>query len=200
MDKSYRKKTALIMLTMSLFMYAPILMHLIGYRIPMFENLGLTMDTLAPWYAWIFVLFVTVSYVAYTFKVIPLVYKMQRELSLFKLVGILSVVGGILEEVVFRRWLMDFLMGLEYGFAIQIIISGIAFGLAHIMWGLFGKEKKFLKGAFISTTFLGFALALVYLISNRNIVPCIVAHSLINIVIEPWLLLCAISKSWNTNK
>jgi len=188
------------MLTMSLFMSGPILMHQIGYRNPMFENLGLTTDTLAPWYAWLLAAMMITAYVTYTFKVIPLVYKMQSELSLFKLVGILSVVGGILEEVVFRRWLMDFLMGSGFGFVIQIIISGIAFGLAHIMWGLFGKEKKFLKGAFISTTFLGFALALVYLISNRNIVPCIVAHSLINIVIEPWLLLCAISKSWNTNK
>jgi membrane protease YdiL (CAAX protease family) len=200
MEKSYRRKTGLIMLTMSLFMFSPILMHLIGYRIPMFENLGLTMDTFAPWYAWIFVVFVTVSYVIYTFKAIPFVYKMQRELSLFKLIGFLAIVGGILEEVVFRRWLMDLLMGFGYGFVFQIIISGIAFGLAHIMWGFFGKERQFLKGAFISTTFLGFALAIVYLISDRNIGPCIISHSLINIIIEPWLLLASISKTWKTNK
>jgi len=188
------------MLTMSLFMFSPILMHLIGYRIPMFENLGLTMDTLASWYVWLLAAFVVASYVIYTFKTIPFVYKMQSELSLFKLVGILSIVGGILEEVVFRRWLMDFLMGFGFGFVVQVIASGIAFGLAHIMWGLFGKEKQFLKGAFISTTFLGFALAILYLISDRNIGPCIVSHSLINLIIEPWLLLSAISKTWKTNK
>ena len=200
MDKSYRRKTGLIMLTMSLFMFSPILMHLIGYRIPMFEHLGLTTDTLAPWYSWIFMMFVTASYVIYTFKAIPFVYKMQSELSFFKLVGFLAIVGGILEEVVFRRWLMDLLMGFGYGFVIQIIISGVAFGSVHIIWGLFGKEKQFLIGSFLSTTFLGFALAIIYLISDRNIGPCIVSHSLINIIIEPWLLLSAISKTWRTNK
>ena len=200
MDKSYRRKTGLIMLTMSLFMFSPIFIHLIGYRIPMFEHLGLTMNTLSPWYAWIIMLFVTVSYVIYTFKVIPFVYKMQNELSLFKLIGLLAIVGGILEEVVFRRWLMDLLMGHGYGFVIQIIISGVAFGLTHIVWGFFGRDRQFLIGSFLSTTFLGFALAILYLISDRNIGTCIISHSLINVIIEPWLLLSAISKTWKTNK
>ena len=200
MDKSYRRKTGLIMMTMSLFMFSPILMHLIGYRISMFEHLGLTIDTLAPWYAWIFMIVVTVSYVIYTFKVIPFVFKMQSELSFFKLVGFLAIVGGILEEVVFRRWLMDLLMGFGYGLILQILISGIAFGLAHIIWGFFGRDRQFLIGSFLSTTFLGFAMAIVYLISDRNIGPCIISHSLINIIIEPWLLLSAISMAWKTKK
>jgi len=188
------------MLTMSLFMFSPIFIHLIGFRIPMFENLGLTMDTFAPLHAWIFMIFVTLAYVIYTFKVIPFVYNMQSELSLFKLVGLLAIVGGILEEVVFRRWLMDLLMGHGYGFVIQIIISGVAFGFAHIVWGFFGRDRQFLIGSFLSTTFLGFALAILYLISFRNIGTCIISHSLINIIIEPWLLLSAISKTWKTNK
>jgi hypothetical protein len=180
-DRAPRRKTALIMLTMSLFMFSPILMHLLGFRIPMFENLGLSFGTFAPWFAWILALLVTIAYVSYTFKVIPFVLKMQREITVFKLVGLLAIVGGVLEEVVFRRWLMDLLLGLGFGFVIQIIISGIAFGLAHIMWGLFGKERQFSKGAFIATTILGFSLAIVYLIGNRNIGPCIISHSMINI-------------------
>lgn len=187
-------------MTMSLFMFSPILMHLIGYRISMFEHLGLTMDNLAPWYAWIFMIVVTVSYVIYTFKVIPFVFKMQSELSFFKLVGFLAIVGGILEEVVFRRWLMDLLMKFGYGLILQILISGIAFGLTHIIWGFFGRDRQFLIGSFLSTTFLGFAMAIVYLISDRNIGPCIISHSLINIIIEPWLLLSAISMAWKTKK
>jgi polyferredoxin len=86
MSKSHRRKTGLIILTMSLFMFSPILMHLIGYRVPMFENLGLSFNSFAPWYVWILALIVTLSYVIYTFKAIPMFYKMQRELSLFKLV------------------------------------------------------------------------------------------------------------------
>lgn len=42
MAKTYRRKTGFIMLGISLFMFSPIAMHLMGYRIPMFENLGLT--------------------------------------------------------------------------------------------------------------------------------------------------------------
>ncbi|MGE0090388.1 MAG: CPBP family intramembrane glutamic endopeptidase [Bacteroidales bacterium] len=196
MSKTYRRKTGLIILTMSLFMFSPIFMHLIGYRIPIFENLGLSIRTFAPMIAWIISFVVTISYVAYTFKVIPFVYQMQRELSLFKIIGLLTIVGGILEEIVFRRWLMDWLMGLGYGIILQILFSGVVFGLAHVMWGLFGRDKQFSKGVFIATTILGFGLAIVYLVGNRNIGPCIIAHSLINIIIEPWLMLAAISKTW----
>lgn len=93
------------------------------------------------------------------------------------MVGLITIIGGILEEVVFRRWLMDLLMKLGYGAVIQILVYGLVFGLIHISWGLFSKEKRFLKGAFIATTFLRFGLAIVYLLGNRNIGHCIVAHS-----------------------
>lgn len=195
-EKSNRRRTGLIILSISLFMFSPILMHLIGYKIPMFENLGLAIGTFAPATAWILALILTVSYVLYTFKAIPFVRQMQREISLFKMVGLMTIVGGIIEEVVFRRWLMDLLMKLGYGDIIQIIVSGLSFGFIHISWGLFSKEKRFLKGAFIATMFLGFGLAIVYLVGNRNIGPCIISHSIINMVIEPWLMLAAISKTW----
>lgn len=125
---------------------------------------------------------------------------MQREISLFKIVGLMTITGGIIEEVVFRRWLMDGLMKLGYGVTIQVLVSVLTFGLAHITWGLFGKEKQFLKGAFIATSFLGFGFAIVYLIVNRNIGPCIISHSIINMIIESWLVLAKISKLWKVNK
>lgn len=194
-EKSNRRKTIFIIFSMSLFMFSPIFMHLIGYKIPMFENLGLSKGTFAPITAWIMAGLVSISYIAYTFKVIPFVYQMQREISLFKFIGLITITGGILEELVFRRWLMDLLMKLGYGSTLQILISGISFGLIHISWGLFSKEKRFLKGAFIATMFLGFGLAIVYLSGGRNIGPCIISHSVINIIIEPWLMLAAISKT-----
>lgn len=194
-EKSNRRKTIFIIFSMSLFMFSPIFMHLIGYKIPIFENLGLSKGTFAPIMAWIMAGLVSISYIAYTFKVIPFVYQMQREISLFKFIGLITITGGILEELVFRRWLMDLLMKLGYGSTLQILISGISFGLIHISWGLFSKEKCFLKGAFIATMFLGFGLAIVYLSGGRNIGPCIISHSVINIIIEPWLMLAAISKT-----
>ena len=90
------------MLGISLFMFSPIAMNLLGYRIPMFENLRLSKGSFAPWYAWVIVAIVTVLCVLYTFKAVPFVRKMQREVSLFKLIGLLAIVGGVLEEVVFR--------------------------------------------------------------------------------------------------
>jgi membrane protease YdiL (CAAX protease family) len=44
------------------------------------------------------------------------------------------------------------------------------------------------------TTLAGLALAALYLFSGRNLGPCIAAHFLINVVIEPWLMLAAVSQ------
>ena len=80
---------------------------------------------------------------------------MQREISLFKLLGILSaVVGGIVEEAFFRRWVMDMLMSVGFASVTQVIISGVAFGLAHTSWTLAKRDFKFTLPAIISTSVL----------------------------------------------
>jgi membrane protease YdiL (CAAX protease family) len=198
MSDSKRRKTGLIMTSMSLFMFTPVLMQMFGYRIAIFNDIGLSKNSLAPWYAWIMALAVTLLYVLYTFKKIPFVFKMQKEVSLFKLIGLLSIIGGLIEELVFRKWLMDLLATKGYGIIIQLLISAIMFGLIHIIWVIFSRDMKFLVGAFISTFLLGMLLGFVYLIGNRNVGPCIISHGLINIIIEPWLLLAAISRDWKT--
>ena len=123
---------------------------------------------------------------------------MQREISLFKLLGILTaVVGGIVEEIFFRRWTMDMLMSRDVGTILQAVISGVAFGLAHTSWTLLAKRDfKVTLPAILSTSILGIFLAIVYLAGGRNLGPCIFAHVLINIVIEPWLMLSAVSGKW----
>ncbi|NYH80573.1 membrane protease YdiL (CAAX protease family) [Actinopolyspora biskrensis] len=45
----------------------------------------------------------------------------------------------------------------------------------------------------VSTTVLGGLLAVVYVVAGHNVLPAIVAHTLVNIVIEPWLVLAAVS-------
>jgi membrane protease YdiL (CAAX protease family) len=57
------------------------------------------------------------------------------------------------------------------------------------MWGL--KNMKAGVNAFISTSILGAALAIVYLVSGRSLAPCIVAHFIITALIEPGLLIAA---------
>jgi len=150
---------------------------------------------------------VMLPYIRVWFKVqltkaaIPFVASMQREISLFKLLGILTaVVGGIVEEVFFRRWIMDMLMLRGFASIIQVVISGVAFGLAHTSWTLLAKRDfKATLPAIISTSILGIFLAIIYLAGGRNLGPCIFAHVLINIVIESWLILSAVSGKWRTN-
>jgi uncharacterized protein len=127
---------------------------------------------------------------------------MQREISLFKLLGIIAaVVGGIVEEVFFRRWVMDVLMFRGFASVTQVIISGIAFGLAHAAWTLLARrDLKFSLPAIISTSILGVFLAIIYLAGGRNLGPCIFAHVMINFVIEPWLMLSAVSGKWRTKQ
>jgi membrane protease YdiL (CAAX protease family) len=193
-----RRKTTLILGMTSLFMFSPLAMSLFWHPIPLFQNLGFERESIAPPLAWVLATITAIAYVLHTMKSIPLVLAKQKEISLFKLLGIVSaVVGGIVEEVFFRRWIMDMLMSGGFNPILQVIISGVAFGLVHISWTLLAKRDfKATLPAIISTLILGIFLAIIYLAGGRNLGPCISAHVLINIVIEPWLMLSAVSGKW----
>lgn len=196
-----RTKTALILSMTVLFIFSPLAMSLFWRPIPLFQNLGFARESIAPPLAWIIATITAIAYVMYTMKVIPLVFAKQKEISLFKLLGILSaLVGGIVEEVFFRRWLMDMLMSRGASPILQVIISGFAFGLAHTIWILAKGDFKFTLPAILSTSILGILLAIIYLAGGRNLGPCIYAHVLINTVIEPWLMLSSVSGKWRHNQ
>jgi hypothetical protein len=76
------------------------------------------------------------------------------------------------------------------------VLSGIFFGLAHGGWLLAKGGFKFALPAILSTAVLGAFLAGLYIMGGRNLGPCIFAHAAINIIIEPWLMLSAISGKW----
>ena len=190
-----RTKTALILGISSIFMFSPLAMSLFWRPIPLFQNLGFGSVSFAPPLVWVVATAVTIAFIIYTMKVIPLVLVKQKEFSLFKLIGILAaLIGGIVEEVFFRRWLMDMLMARSVGLFLQIIISGVSFGLAHTSWILLKGDIKFTFPAILSTSVLGILLAIIYLLGGRNLGPCIFAHVLINIIIEPWLMLSSVSE------
>jgi hypothetical protein len=189
-----RRKTGLILGMTSLFMLSPLAMSLFWRPIPLFQNLGFERESIAPPLAWILATITAVVYVLYTMKVIPFVLAKQKEISLFKLIGILAaLVSGIVEEVFFRSWIMDMLMSRGVPNILQIVFSGVAFGLAHTSWILARGDFKFTLPAILSTTVLGILLAIIYLVGERNLAPCISAHVLINIIIEPWLMLSSVS-------
>ncbi len=190
-----RTKTAMTLGMTVFFMFSPLAMSLFWRPIPLFQNLGFKKGSFAPSLAWVVATAVAIAYIFYTMKVIPFVLAKQKEISVFKLLGILAaLVGGIVEEVFFRRWLMDILLARGVGLFLQIIISGVAFGLAHTAWILFKGDIKFTFPAILSTSALGILLAIIYLLGGRNLGPCIFAHVLINIIIEPWLMFSSISR------
>src|SRR4030065_2295675 len=146
-----RRKAALILVMTSLFMFSPLAMSLFWQPIPLFQDLGFERGSIAPPLAWILATIIAIAYVLYTMKAIPLVIAKQKEISLFKLLGILSaLVGGIVEEVFFRRWTMDMLMSRGVATILQVIISGAAFGLAHTIWILAKGAFKFTIQAILS--------------------------------------------------
>lgn len=57
--------------------------------------------------------------------------------------------------------------------------------------GLFGTSKRAAAGATLITALLGTALALVYVLAGRLLMPCIAAHFFINALLEPGLVLAA---------
>ncbi len=112
--------------------------------------------------------------------------------SWLKLLSIaLAVFAGILEEVAFRPLLMNLLQSHGFGAILQVLASGLGFGIVHGIWALVGGHLRAGIGAIIATSLLGAALAAVYLIAGRSVAPCIVGHFFVDLFIEPGLMLAA---------
>jgi membrane protease YdiL (CAAX protease family) len=113
--------------------------------------------------------------------------------SFLKLLAILmAIAAGTLEEAIFRRMLMNYLQTEGFGVIAQIALSALAFGVSHGIWGLFGRSKQAALGATIATTVLGGGLAIAYVVSGRSVASAIAAHVLIDVFIEPGLILAAL--------
>ena len=193
-----RRKTALILGMTSLFMFSPLAMSLFWHPIPMFQNLGFERESIAPPLAWILATITAIAYVLYTMKAIPLVLAKQREISLFKLLGILSAWSAASSKKSsfdVGPWICSCRVAL-------IPSSRSSFPASHLVWHITSwtllakRDFKATLPAILSTSILGIFLAIIYLAGGRNLGPCIFAHVLINIVIEPWLMLSAVSGKW----
>jgi hypothetical protein len=138
--------------------------------------------------AWIAAAIVTVGYIIYSIRALPTVAALLGRLSPYKVFAlVIAIPSSILEEVFFRGGLMNVLAAHHQNVLVQILGSGLAFGIVHSLWGIRGGMSA-VFGAVRSTTFLGLALAVVFVIAGRIVFPCVVAHFTINLVLEPWLL------------
>lgn len=163
------------------------------------HTLGINSDAFNKPLVWLLTLVIAVGYIMYTTKVIPFVREHLFTLSWLKVIGIWSaLIISTFEEILFRQMLMDWLMKLDYSLTIQVLASAIIFGLAHGAWILLRGEFKIALPVILSTTVLGGLLAILYIIADRNILAPIVAHILINLFIEPWLMLSAVTGKWTS--
>jgi membrane protease YdiL (CAAX protease family) len=152
--------------------------------------LGFTSGQSGGVFAWVLAALTVILYVSSAASIQAVRDYMFRADSL-KLIAVLAALcAGIVEEVVFRRLLMDFLANRGYGALLQIVASAVGFGLAHAIWGV--KSWRAAVNAILSTTLLGGALAVVYLVAERSLAPCVVAHILISALIEPGLMHAAV--------
>ena len=146
------------------------------------------------WPAWLLAAAVTIGYILYAVRRLPLIGERMFDWHWLKLVAVLfAIVTGTFEELFFRKMLMEWAAGGGASPLLQVFVSAIIFGVAHAVWGLFGRQWRVALGAALSTTVLGGLLALVYLAAARQVAPCIWAHMLINLVLEPWLILAAVT-------
>ncbi len=109
-------------------------------------------------------------------------------------VGI-GVSAGICEETVFRGFVMKQARDGGAHWSVQLLLSALLFGLAHIGWGSMGGHVNMgqMIGAMAATSILGLMMAATYLASGRSLTSAILAHGAIDLLIEPWLLLYAVT-------
>lgn len=132
-------------------------------------------------------LVLAVGYSGLTAALNPTVSPNLLRLTLLKGLAIVAaLVAGLVEETIFRGYLMTYMGAMGRGRVTQVLVSGAAFAIAHF-YGFVSPAA--LLATFGATFFLGVALAVTYLVSNRSLTPVIVSHALIDLVIEPWLLL-----------
>lgn len=134
---------------------------------------------------------VTIIFVAIALRLPSVRENLFRVSSLKLLAIVLAVTSSVLEEVMFRRWTMNWLMEQGQGAVVQLLGAGLLFGAIHGIWGLMGRSFQAAIGATIATGFLGGMLGVVFLLAGRSVAPCIAAHFAINLLVEPGLVLAA---------
>lgn len=99
---------------------------------------------------------------------------------------VIGITGGFCEEVLFRAFLMTDFARAGYGKIIQVIVPGLAFGLAHAGY----LNQGFLPwlGLMLPIAFMGMMWGTAYLLGRRSLLPAIVTHFLNSATAVPWIL------------
>ncbi len=98
---------------------------------------------------------------------------------------LMGITAGFCEEVLFRAFLMTEFANAGYGNVMQVLMPGIAFGLAHA--GYLNQGLVVWLGIMLPTTFLGMMWGIAYLLGRRGLLPVMVAHFLNDSTALPWI-------------
>jgi membrane protease YdiL (CAAX protease family) len=101
---------------------------------------------------------------------------------------VLGCSAGWCEEIFFRGYVMTRLADAGYGKIIQVIASGLFFGLAHSLYALNAGIHAAVD-IMLHTALFGGLFAVVYLLSRRSLGPCILGHFLNDSIVLPWVFL-----------
>jgi hypothetical protein len=165
---------------------AAFLGRLLGVHAPPIPALG-----------WVLALLVALAYAALSARSLPFIRAHLFDLTPLKLLSVpFALVTGTFEEFFFRRWIMNLLLHHGVSVLLQVLASGVIFGVAHGVWGLLGRNLRAAAVSMLYTTGLGVALAGVFLVCNRQLAPAAWSHILINLLIEPWLILGVMQFRW----
>ena len=150
----------------------------------------------SPLHGWLLAGLMTLLYVSVVFTSVLRNQSGMTEVSLFRIFTSLAagLSAGIVEEVFFRGFIMNQLKWSGFGSTVQVVLSGICFGVAHVGWGLLSAKPQvgMAVGAMVTTSILGILYALVYLSSRRSLLPVMVGHGLMDLLIEPWLIMATL--------
>jgi len=98
---------------------------------------------------------------------------------------LMGITAGFCEEVLFRAFLMTEFANAGYGKVMQVLMPGVAFGLAHA--GYLNQGLLTWLGIMLPTAFLGMMWGVAYLLGRRGLLPVMVAHFLNDATALPWI-------------
>jgi len=121
----------------------------------------------------------------------------MRDLSAFRLYNALAaaVAGGFIEETLFRGFVMTELAGAGVGWVLQVAAGAVLWGLVHFQWGRARGhyDSRRVIGAVGNTGVLGLAYGVAYLVGGRSLWPVIAGHGVLNLFVEPWLVMAGLT-------
>lgn len=159
-----------------------------------FRDLGVW--GLGTWPAWVLALLFAALSIGSNLRFLPQMHIALSNAFLppgFHLVAalLMGITAGFCEEILFRAFLMTEFAEAGYSKATQVLVPGLAFGLAHA--GYLNQGFFVWLGIMLPTAFLGMMWGIAYLLSRRSLVPTIVAHFLNDATALPWVIFFMIS-------